>query len=448
MTDFQCSELADSTVMIMFLEKDKIFLDPPYQRSGEIWNLYKKQLLIDSLINGFDIPKLYLHEYEKAQRMDGRLYKYAIVDGKQRFTAMWEFMSGGFNLSDEIQFLAEPTIRLAGLSYDDLSREHPRIHARFTGRRLSVISIRTSDTDLIEDMFSRLNEAVPLNAAERRNAFGGPLTPIIRDLAGHEFFADRLAISSSRYRHYDLACKFLYLQDQGKPVETKKFTLDGFVVDFAKRQLKARAQTLRQETTAVLDTMRAVFKAKDPLLKSPGIAAVYYLLFSDANRCGKQPEAIGLTRDRFQAFQGEIESNRRLAENDLAKAQFELLEFDRLSQTPNDASSIEYRLKILRGFLTPFQGRTLHDQSRSVALSSAMLSKTYRFTHAELRLVEQMLLGRTPAEAANELGVTIHSVRVYLKRLYNKVGVRSQTALMKRLVQGTCDDTQNAESLA
>ena len=68
MTDFRCSELGDSTVMMMFLEKDKIFLDPPYQRSGDIWNLYKKQLLIDSLINGFDIPKLYLHEYEKAQR--------------------------------------------------------------------------------------------------------------------------------------------------------------------------------------------------------------------------------------------------------------------------------------------------------------------------------------------------------------------------------------------
>jgi hypothetical protein len=151
---------------------------------------------------------------------------------------MWEFMEGGFKLNDEIQFLADPKVKLAGLAYNDISREHPTIHARFTGRRLSVISIRTSDTDLIEDMFSRLNEAVPLNAAEKRNAFGGSLTSVIRDLVKHSFFTARLAIPSSRYRHYDLACRFLYLQDQGKPAETKKVTLDGFVKDFAKRELK------------------------------------------------------------------------------------------------------------------------------------------------------------------------------------------------------------------
>jgi hypothetical protein len=40
-----------------------------------------------------------------------------------------------------------------------------------------------------------------------------------------------------------------------------------------------------------------------------------------------------------------------VAESDLAKAEFPLLEFDRLSQTPNDASSIEYRLKVMKEFL-------------------------------------------------------------------------------------------------
>ncbi len=74
--------------------------------------------------------------------------------------------------------------------------ERPKIHARFTGRTLSIITIRTNDLDLIEDMFSRLDEAVPLNAAEKRNAFGGPLPPLIRDLVKDDFFADRVAISS------------------------------------------------------------------------------------------------------------------------------------------------------------------------------------------------------------------------------------------------------------
>ena len=203
---FECNTLNDSTVMLMYLERKHILLSPPYQREGEVWTLYKKQLLIDSLINGYDIPKLYLHQYDKVKKADGELIKYAIVDGKQRLLAIWQFMDGGFPLSDDIEYLRDPKIKLKGLKYEQLREEHLAIHARFTGRTLSVITIRTGDIDLIEDMFSRLNEAVPLNAAEKRNAFGGPLPIAIRELVKEQFFTAKVTVSSSRYRHHALAC--------------------------------------------------------------------------------------------------------------------------------------------------------------------------------------------------------------------------------------------------
>lgn len=56
--------------------------------------------------------------------------------------------------------------------------------------------------------------------------------------------------------------------------------------------------------------------------------------------------------------------------------------------------------------------------------------KHFDFTAAELRLVELVLDGRRPQSAAEELGITIHTVRTYLKRLYRKVGVRSQATLV------------------
>ena len=205
MSTFECNQLSDSTVMVVYLERDRILLSPTYQREGEVWTLYKKQLLIDSLINGYDIPKIYLHEYEKAKKQGGRLIKYAIVDGKQRLSAIWQFMDGEFPLDRDFEYLRDPKIKLGGLYYEDLRREHTAIHARFTGRPLSIITIKTSDIDLIEDMFSRLNEAVPLNAAEKRNAFGGPLPVTIRKLVKEKFF-DRVpeylqhAIPSSRPR--------------------------------------------------------------------------------------------------------------------------------------------------------------------------------------------------------------------------------------------------------
>jgi DNA-binding CsgD family transcriptional regulator len=58
------------------------------------------------------------------------------------------------------------------------------------------------------------------------------------------------------------------------------------------------------------------------------------------------------------------------------------------------------------------------------------LLKTFEFTPAELRLVELLLEGQRPRTAATELGITIHTVRTYLKRLYRKVGVRSQSTLV------------------
>lgn len=77
----------------------------------------------------------------------------------------------------------------------------------------------------------------------------------------------------------------------------------------------------------------------------------------------------------------------------------------------------------------------IHDLERQPAVAKAALESAYRFTRAEIRLAEQLLLGRTPAEAAQALGVTIYTVRTYLKRLYHKVGAKNQATLVRRLIQ-------------
>ncbi|MBI4889889.1 MAG: helix-turn-helix transcriptional regulator [Acidobacteria bacterium] len=87
------------------------------------------------------------------------------------------------------------------------------------------------------------------------------------------------------------------------------------------------------------------------------------------------------------------------------------------------------------GGFSQYRVLSIYDPERSIEITRSALQQAYRFTKAELRLVEQLLLGRTPAEAATALGVTIHTVRTYLKRLFHKVGVRSQATLVRRLVQ-------------
>lgn len=64
-----------------------------------------------------------------------------------------------------------------------------------------------------------------------------------------------------------------------------------------------------------------------------------------------------------------------------------------------------------------------------------MLVQRFRMTPAEVRLAEAVVDGCTPAMAAERLGVTIHTVRTYLKRLYQKTGSRNQAGLVRTLLQ-------------
>lgn len=94
----------------------------------------------------------------------------------------------------------------------------------------------------------------------------------------------------------------------------------------------------------------------------------------------------------------------------------------------------------LKDCLTQPNGRSLcciFDLNRQAEVSAAVLREAFRLTRAEVRLSEQVLLGKTPAEAAEVLGVTIHTVRTYLKRLYQKTGAKSQATLVRKLLQAS-----------
>ena len=157
--------------------------------------------------------------------------------------------------------------------------------------------------------FHELNEAVPLNAAEKRNAFGGPLPKIVRRIAATPFFRKKLKLSNKRYQHRDLAAKMVYLAHHRKIVDTKKVYLDNFFIEN-----KAEDESAFHKTTNtvrdVLTTMNSAFTAGDKLLRSSGMVILYYLLFEKAH---KENWIKGLTRSLLTAFEDAREKNRRSA---------------------------------------------------------------------------------------------------------------------------------------
>jgi len=341
--------MKNSTTMRIYSERDEIEKQPEYQRNGDIWNIEKRQLLIDSILNDYDIPKLYFHYLIDNPRIkDGVKKFYAIIDGRQRLDSIWSFIEGKFALADDFEYFKDDSIKLGGFTYNDIANKYPKIKVRFDSFVLPIILVKTDDMDLIEDMFSRLNEAVPLNAAEKRNALGGSMAKTIRNVSNHHFFKVQVRISNKRYQHREVSARLLFLdyciKDRNKIYDTKKAYLDWFVKLF-KRESELHAPKYGNQVQFILNEMVEVFHYKDVLLRAQASIPIYYLLFMLAKNQGRLGN---ISRKKLIDFNNKILQNRKIAEQDIAKADYELLEYHGMSiQGTNDASSIRERVRII-----------------------------------------------------------------------------------------------------
>src|SRR3954454_10053992 len=100
--DVRCIPATDFSVAKARAWRTSIDDDPAYQRAGDLWSERQRQRFIDSLINGYDVPKIYLHDLRGT---DPRRV-YAVVDGKQRLTAIWDYLADRFVLGPD--FVLEP----------------------------------------------------------------------------------------------------------------------------------------------------------------------------------------------------------------------------------------------------------------------------------------------------------------------------------------------------
>ncbi len=273
-----------STILRIYSEKDTIEVDPEYQRNGSVWTPEKKQLLIDSILNNYDIPKIYFHQFNREERIKvGK--SYSIIDGKQRLETIWAFIENKFKLSEDFEYQDDPSIKLAKMSYNDIAQEYPKLKIKFDSFVLPIVGVSTDDIDLIEDMFSRLNEAVPLNSAEKRNAFGGEMVKAIREISSLKLFTDKVRFKNNRYQHYEVAGRYLLVEssnyESNKLIDTKKVYLDAMVKNY-KSGKTLQVNDFKSTVFRIVSIMGNTFIDQDNLLRTQGIMVVYYLLFKRA----------------------------------------------------------------------------------------------------------------------------------------------------------------------
>jgi hypothetical protein len=301
------------------------------------------------MLNGFDIPKIYVAELAllpEELRTSGKAR--AVIDGRQRFETLFEWFSGRLRLNDDFVLFEDPSVRAEGLNSRDLALKHPALASRVEQFQLSVMEVSTDSQDEINQLFIRLNQSKPLTGAETRNAMAGAAPEVLRRLARHEFFESRIRFSVQRGGDLNTAAKLLLVEFVGNLVDVKKRRLDTFVKEIAREGALAEASVDALElsevaVSRVLDAMSEVFHERDSLLSTQGQIPVYYWLIREVG-----PHAR--LREFLLAFDRSREENRRLVAEVGATGgvDVELLQYDQFNRSVNDQHSLRGRYEILR----------------------------------------------------------------------------------------------------
>ncbi|MFF6917622.1 DUF262 domain-containing protein [Streptomyces sp. NPDC012466] len=184
----QSSDLPLQTIAAM-VHANAIDIDPAYQRR-ERWSAEKQSALIESFLINIPIPPVYLSEEDYG--------RYSVIDGKQRITAIYKFLTGSLSLKGIVE-LPE----LNGRTFDQIPEALKQtLNVRPYLRVVTLL--KQSDPELKYEVFTRLNSGGErLELQEVRNvAFRGPLNDLIYELAESPFLRQQLKITSTKSAAY------------------------------------------------------------------------------------------------------------------------------------------------------------------------------------------------------------------------------------------------------
>ncbi len=248
------------TAQSAFRRRKGIDTNPDYQRPA-VWTRAQKQLLIDSMLREYDVPKFYLHRTGKDT--------YDVIDGQQRLRAIWEFFEGGFALAKDAEDVDGYEIK--GKKYDELDYD---IQDRINSYNLDFVVLDYVEEDEIREMFLRLQNGTSLKAQEKRNAMPGRMGDFVRATAKHPLFG-KVNFSNSRFTFDLIAAQMTLLYLNKGICNIKDKDLNAMYEKYRDFDVSSSdAKTINR----ILDYMNAMFPEKAPELKRYSVISLFILI--------------------------------------------------------------------------------------------------------------------------------------------------------------------------
>ena len=308
--------------------KNRIDTNPDFQRPP-VWTRPQKQLLIDTILQDLDIPKLYWHKTGSNPDM------YAVVDGQQRLRAIWGFQVGEYALAKDSDAINGHEV--ARKKYEEVPDE---LRIRFDTYALDVVILTDCDEEEVRDMFLRLQNGTTLKAQEKRNAMSGKMRDFVKTLAEHAFL-NSVGFKNSRYTYDLVAAQCTLLELNGQPCNVKNGDLNRMYEenkDFDVSGAKAR------KVRRVFDYLAKAFPEKTPELQRFNVISLYTLASSLLERF-----VIDGFHEKLAEWFIRFEECRRLDEGKAAEERDSemVIYHENISRSTDSEESIKKRNEVL-----------------------------------------------------------------------------------------------------
>lgn len=165
-------------------------LNPPYQRRS-VWNSTYKQFFIDTVLKNYPVPPIFVNM--EVTGTGATIYH--VIDGKQRLTAILEFLEDRFPISKEK--FSPPN--LAGKYFSELE---PITQKSIYGYFLPFEFFTDANLEEVTEIFDRFNRNVArLTEQELRNArYAGDFITLMEQLADEPFWKTKKFFSLADIR--------------------------------------------------------------------------------------------------------------------------------------------------------------------------------------------------------------------------------------------------------
>lgn len=213
----------------------KYNFEAPYQRDYNVWDDNQKSFLIDTIMKNFPMPPIFLEQ--KIDDSTGRT-RYDVIDGKQRLTALVDFIENKIKLPETFGKDDYGNELLNGKSFDEIriiakTDEAIRDYVSdFWSYVISIEYIENPDNKIVDSIFDRLNRGGErLNPQELRKAkyYDSIMYQDIANLRKDDFISDLLCnLNKSRLEDVSFITELYLLIKLNRIIDGTEFQIDSF----------------------------------------------------------------------------------------------------------------------------------------------------------------------------------------------------------------------------